>query len=292
MPRDLPGTLLLDPQVIDDPYPFYRELQMHAPVWQVPGTEVFIVSSFAMVAEAVARVEDFSSNIHCLLYCDDAGLPSRLTFGGAARPTEIPQNTNTPTRWLSIGACRAITSHSAVASTIVSARPLPASRRGSCSPHFSNRPAASRSIPNNHRGGSTAFWCDATSNSRCNSLPAESRRLRTCHLRNRRRAFAHDDRDRVVVGHVRYRRGDDRPAVGNSPVSKCGWRDEPTARARRASLPARRNHSPSFAFRHRGKGTKAKRRAPPAVCSSGRPRDIHHCVDLRPRLVDLARWVY
>jgi cytochrome P450 len=81
VPRDLPGTLLLDPQVIDDPYPFYRELQMHAPVWQVPGTEVFIVSSFAMVAEAVARVEDFSSNIHCLLYRDDAGLPSRLTFG-------------------------------------------------------------------------------------------------------------------------------------------------------------------------------------------------------------------
>lgn len=42
MTQDIPGTLLLDPKVMEDPYPFYRELQMHAPVWQVPGTEVFI----------------------------------------------------------------------------------------------------------------------------------------------------------------------------------------------------------------------------------------------------------
>jgi cytochrome P450 len=77
----LTGTLLLDPAVIEDPYPFYRQLQSEAPVWQVPGTDVFVVSSFESVAEATARVEDFSSNMACLLYRGVDGLPERLSFG-------------------------------------------------------------------------------------------------------------------------------------------------------------------------------------------------------------------
>jgi cytochrome P450 family 144 len=83
MSQDIPGTLLLDPAVIDDPYPFYRRLQEHAPVWKVPGREVFIVSSFALLADAAARVEDFSSNMRALLYRDEEGLPGRLSFGDA-----------------------------------------------------------------------------------------------------------------------------------------------------------------------------------------------------------------
>jgi len=79
---DIPATMLLDREVLDDPYPFYRRLHREAPVWQVPGTEVFVVTTFEMVAEATARVTDFSSNMRCLLYRDDAGLPARLAFGG------------------------------------------------------------------------------------------------------------------------------------------------------------------------------------------------------------------
>jgi cytochrome P450 len=78
---DIPGTMLLDPRVIDDPYPFYRRLHAEAPVWKVPGTEVCIVSSFALVVEATGRVDDFSSILHHLLYRGDDGLPARLTFG-------------------------------------------------------------------------------------------------------------------------------------------------------------------------------------------------------------------
>ena len=81
MTQDIPATMLLDPRVIDDPYPFYRQLHTHAPVWQVPGTEVVVVSSFEWVAEATSRVQDFSSSMHHLLYCSEAGLPSRLAFG-------------------------------------------------------------------------------------------------------------------------------------------------------------------------------------------------------------------
>jgi cytochrome P450 len=78
---EISGTLLLDQKVIDDPYPFYRQLRAEAPVWEIPGTGIFVISSFDLVTQAAARTEDFSSNLKCLLYRDEAGLPCRLTFG-------------------------------------------------------------------------------------------------------------------------------------------------------------------------------------------------------------------
>ena len=83
MTDEIPGTLLLDSMVIDDPYPFYRRLHSEAPVWEIPGTGIFTVSTFELLAQATARVEDFSSNISCLLYRDDAGLPRRFSYGDA-----------------------------------------------------------------------------------------------------------------------------------------------------------------------------------------------------------------
>jgi len=84
---EIPGALLLDPEVLDDPYPFYERLHREAPVWQVPGTEVFVASTFETVADATARVADFSSNMRCLLYRDEHGLPARLAFGDAGGQT-------------------------------------------------------------------------------------------------------------------------------------------------------------------------------------------------------------
>jgi cytochrome P450 family 144 len=84
---EIPGTLLLDPEVLDDPYPFYERLHREAPVWRVPGTEVFVASTFETVADATARVADFSSNMRCLLYRDEHGLPARLAFGDAGGQT-------------------------------------------------------------------------------------------------------------------------------------------------------------------------------------------------------------
>ena len=81
MSPDIPGTMLLDPRVIEDPYPFYRRLHAEAPVWRVPGTEVCIVSTFGLVVEAAGRVDDFSSSMHYLLYRGDNELPARLAFG-------------------------------------------------------------------------------------------------------------------------------------------------------------------------------------------------------------------
>jgi cytochrome P450 len=81
--QGISGTLLLDPKVIDDPYPLYRHLHAQAPVWKISETGLFAVSTFDLVAETAARVEDFSSNISFLLYRDESGLPCRLPFGDA-----------------------------------------------------------------------------------------------------------------------------------------------------------------------------------------------------------------
>jgi cytochrome P450 family 144 len=83
MSESISDTMLLDPGVIDEPYGFYGQLRDQAPVWGVAGTGLFTVSTFALVAEATGRVDDFSSNLSCLLYRDDAGLPSRLSYGDA-----------------------------------------------------------------------------------------------------------------------------------------------------------------------------------------------------------------
>ena len=80
MRNPIAGTQLLDAAVIDDPYPFYRQLQSNAPVWEAGGSGVFTVSTFELVSEATGRVDDFSSNLLCLLYRGDDGLPCRLPF--------------------------------------------------------------------------------------------------------------------------------------------------------------------------------------------------------------------
>lgn len=83
MSAAIPGTSLLDRNVIDDPYPFYRRLQREAPVWRVPGTDIVTVSAYSLVAEAASRVDDFSSHMRHLLFRGETGLPERLAFGDA-----------------------------------------------------------------------------------------------------------------------------------------------------------------------------------------------------------------
>ena len=52
-------------------------------MWEIPGTGIFTVATFQLLAEAAGRVEDFSSNLNCLLYRDGHGMPCRLPFGDA-----------------------------------------------------------------------------------------------------------------------------------------------------------------------------------------------------------------
>lgn len=72
----IPATRLLDPQVIEAPADFYHQLLDEAPVWQVPGADLVVVSAFDAVAEAVKRHDRFSSNIQSLVYRGDDGAPA------------------------------------------------------------------------------------------------------------------------------------------------------------------------------------------------------------------------
>jgi cytochrome P450 family 144 len=79
------GDRLLGAQIVDDPYPFYAQLRREAPVWRVPGTDAFFVSTWDLVVEATGRVEEFSNNFRHSLYSEDDGAVGLLTLdeGGA-----------------------------------------------------------------------------------------------------------------------------------------------------------------------------------------------------------------
>ena len=68
--------------LVDDPYPFYARLRREAPVWHVPGTDAFLVSRWALVSEAVARVEDFSNHFRHTLFTEDDGSLGVMTSDG------------------------------------------------------------------------------------------------------------------------------------------------------------------------------------------------------------------
>jgi len=61
----------LDPKTVDDPYPFYAALREHAPVYQIPGTDVHLVSKRYLIEEALERQDDFSANLTGVLIAED-----------------------------------------------------------------------------------------------------------------------------------------------------------------------------------------------------------------------------
>jgi transposase-like protein len=72
---------------VDDPYAFYAQLRREAPVWRVPGTDAFLVSTWELVTEAAGRVADFSNHFRRGFFTDDddgaVGVLDRLCCVGA-----------------------------------------------------------------------------------------------------------------------------------------------------------------------------------------------------------------
>lgn len=71
-------AMLLDPAVVQNPYPFYDELRATAPVWRASPQDIFAVTSFDLLAEAARRIEDFSSVMTALLYKGDDGIIAKM----------------------------------------------------------------------------------------------------------------------------------------------------------------------------------------------------------------------
>ena len=72
---------LLDPQVIEHPYPFYRALLRDAPVYQIPGTDVYLVSSWHLIHEVLKNQTDYSANL------------TRFNRASIVAPRSLPRDT-------------------------------------------------------------------------------------------------------------------------------------------------------------------------------------------------------
>ncbi|MFI5042697.1 MAG: cytochrome P450, partial [Acidimicrobiales bacterium] len=69
---------ILDRDLLAEPYAFYGRLRTEAPVWRVPGIELFVVSSWEAVTEATGRVDDLSNNLTTLVVKGPDGRPALL----------------------------------------------------------------------------------------------------------------------------------------------------------------------------------------------------------------------
>ncbi len=87
------GTLeartIIDPDVLDDPYPFFERLRKEHPVWRVPGLDLAFVASHEHVLDALRRIDDFSSHLDVLVITGEDGSPALF------RTDELGEGTTT-----------------------------------------------------------------------------------------------------------------------------------------------------------------------------------------------------
>ena len=75
--------------VLDDPYPFYAQLRTTDPVHRVADSNFYLVSTWALVNEAVMRPRDFSSNLTASMVLDPDGGVSDFTMAGPGDPGHV-----------------------------------------------------------------------------------------------------------------------------------------------------------------------------------------------------------
>lgn len=63
MSKALQDYDFFDPQVIENPFDFYRAAREEAPVYQLPGTDIYFVSRYDDVRQALKRTDVFSNKI-------------------------------------------------------------------------------------------------------------------------------------------------------------------------------------------------------------------------------------
>ena len=86
----------LDPETVEDPYPFYAALREHAPVYRVPGTDIHFVSKRHLIEEALERQDDFSANLTGVLMTGAAGEPQVFDLSNFGRTVDAIANADEP----------------------------------------------------------------------------------------------------------------------------------------------------------------------------------------------------
>lgn len=85
MTQNIPYQIL-DPDVIENPDSFYSALLNRAPIYQVPDTSVYLVSSWHLIHEVLKNQNDYSANLTGILITGTQGeaqLFDLSEFGGA-----------------------------------------------------------------------------------------------------------------------------------------------------------------------------------------------------------------
>ncbi|MFE3444670.1 cytochrome P450 [Nocardia sp. NPDC059180] len=87
---------IFGPAFLDDPYPTYRMLGEQAPVWRVPGTDFFLVSTWDLVTEAATRADDFSSNLTGVMIHQADGAPLVFDMDGGGQAVHVLATADDP----------------------------------------------------------------------------------------------------------------------------------------------------------------------------------------------------
>ncbi|MGD1953801.1 MAG: cytochrome P450 [Sphingomonadales bacterium] len=67
MNKPLSEYNFFDPELIEDPFDFYQAAMEEAPVYNIPGTNIFLVTKYDIIAGALKRYDVFSNNFGIML---------------------------------------------------------------------------------------------------------------------------------------------------------------------------------------------------------------------------------
>lgn len=91
---------VFDPALVADPYPALNRLRTAGPVHRVPGTDVHLVSSWALVQEVLAAPETYSSHLRSVLVRRPDGTATTLPMDGGGAVEQVLATADDPTHKL------------------------------------------------------------------------------------------------------------------------------------------------------------------------------------------------
>ena len=86
MPRSVADYDVFDPEVIESPSVFYQALRSQAPVYQLPGTEIFMLSRLGDIKQAAKDTATFSSDFMHLLKGPEPCPEAAEIYSGGIEP--------------------------------------------------------------------------------------------------------------------------------------------------------------------------------------------------------------
>jgi len=87
---------LFDAESLQDPYPFYKRLRAAGAVGQIGDSEFYAVTSWDAVVEAVARVDEFSSNLTATMVYQPDGIVTAFTMAPFGDPSHALATADDP----------------------------------------------------------------------------------------------------------------------------------------------------------------------------------------------------